>query len=57
MVKDFCLSETMHENQTPFFFITAAAAKFKLSDSRCEAINNKIKAIARTAFGFHNTDH
>lgn len=39
------------------FFITAAAAKFKLSDSRCEAINNKIKAIARTAFGFHNTDH
>ncbi|MCI8880553.1 MAG: transposase [Clostridiaceae bacterium] len=47
----------MHENQTPFFFITAAAAKFKLSDSRCEAINNKIKAIARTAFGFHNTDH
>ena len=34
-----------------------AAAKFKLSNARSEATNNKIKRIIRTAFGFRNVDN
>ncbi len=35
----------------------SAAARFKLSNARSEATNNKIKLIIRTAFGFRNVDN
>ena len=38
------------------FSAIVAAAKFKLSNARSEATNNKIKLIIRTAFGFRNVD-
>lgn len=34
-----------------------AAAKHKLSNARMEAINNKIKLVIRTAYGYRNTDN
>ena len=34
-----------------------ATAKHKLSNARMEAINNKIKLLIRTAYGFRNTDN
>lgn len=34
-----------------------SAAKHNLSNARVEAINNKIKLIIRTAYGFRNTDN
>ena len=34
-----------------------AAAKYRLSNARSEATNNKIKLIIRTAFGFRNVDN
>lgn len=39
------------------FSAIAAAARFKLSNARSEATNNKIKLIIRTAFGFRNVDN
>ena len=39
------------------FSAIVAAAKFKLSNARSEATNNKIKLIIRTAFGFRNVDN
>ena len=39
------------------FSAIVAAAKFKLSNARSEATNNKIKLIIRTAFGFRNLDN
>lgn len=39
------------------FSAIIATAKFHLSNARIEAINNKIKLVIRTAFGFRNTDH
>ena len=38
------------------FDAIVAAARFRLSNARSEAINNKIKLIIRTAFGFRNVD-
>lgn len=39
------------------FDAIVAAARFRLSNARSEAINNKIKLIIRTAFGFRNVDN
>lgn len=39
------------------FSAIVAAARFKLSNARSEATNNKIKLIIRTAFGFRNVDN
>ena len=39
------------------FDAIVAAAKHKLSNARMEAINNKIKLVIRTAYGFRNTDN
>lgn len=39
------------------FTAIVAAAKFRLSNARSEAANNKIKLIIRTAFGFRNVDN
>lgn len=39
------------------FDAIVAAARFKLSNARSEAANNKIKLIIRTAFGFRNVDN
>ena len=39
------------------FAAIVAAAKFRLSNARSEATNNKIKLIIRTAFGFRNLDN
>ena len=39
------------------FSAIVAAAKFKFSNARSEATNNKIKLIIRTAFGFRNVDN
>ena len=39
------------------FDAIVAAATFRLSNARSEAINNKIKLIIRTAFGFRNVDN
>ena len=39
------------------FAAIVAAARFKLSNARSEATNNKIKLIIRTAFGFRNVDN
>ena len=39
------------------FHAIVAAAKFRLSNARSEATNNKIKLIIRTAFGFRNMDN
>lgn len=39
------------------FTAIVAAARFRLSNARSEAINNKIKLIIRTAFGFRNVDN
>ena len=39
------------------FLAIVAAAKFRLSNARSEATNNKIKLIIRTAFGFRNLDN
>ena len=39
------------------FAAIVAAAKFRLSNARSEAANNKIKLIIRTAFGFRNVDN
>lgn len=39
------------------FTAIVAAARFSLSNARSEAINNKIKLIIRTAFGFRNVDN
>lgn len=39
------------------FTAIVAAARFKLSNARSEATNNKIKLIIRTAFGFRNVDN
>ena len=34
-----------------------ASAKYRLSNARIEATNNKIKLIIRRAYGFRNTDN
>ena len=34
-----------------------ALAKYRLSNARIEATNNKIKLIIRRAYGFRNTDN
>ena len=39
------------------FHAILAAAKHHLSNARVEAINNKIKLLIRTAYGFRNTDN
>ena len=39
------------------FDAIVAAARFRLSNARSETINNKIKLIIRTAFGFRNVDN
>lgn len=39
------------------FAAIVASAHFRLSNARSEAINNKIKLIIRTAFGFRNVDN
>ena len=39
------------------FSAIVAAAAFNLSNARSEAVNNKIKLIVRTAFGFRNVDN
>lgn len=39
------------------FSAIVAAARFRLSNARSEATNNKIKLIIRTAFGFRNVDN
>lgn len=39
------------------FAAIVATARFKLSNARSEAANNKIKLIIRTAFGFRNVDN
>ena len=39
------------------FDAIVAAATFRLSNARSEAINNKIKLIIRTALGFRNVDN
>ena len=39
------------------FSAIVAAARFRLSNARSEATNNKVKLIIRTAFGFRNVDN
>ena len=39
------------------FHAIVAAAKHHLSNARVEAVNNKIKLLIRTAYGFRNTDN
>lgn len=39
------------------FSAIVAASKFNLSNARSEAVNNKIKLILRTAYGFRNIDN
>lgn len=39
------------------FSANIAAARFRLSNARSEATNNKIKLIIRTAFCFRNVDN
>ena len=39
------------------FHAIIATAKYRLSNARIEATNNKIKLVIRTAYGFRNTDH
>ena len=39
------------------FAAIVAAARFKLSNARSKATNNKIKLIIRTAFGFRNVNN
>ena len=39
------------------FDVIVATAKYKLSNARIEATNNKIKLTLKMAYGFRNTDN
>ena len=48
----------LYRNKIKRHFTTiVATARVRLSNAHTEAINNKIKLIIRTAFGFHNVDN
>ncbi len=49
--RDLCKKIQRH------FDTIVAAARYRLSNARAEATNNKIKLIIRTAYGFRNPDN